>query len=89
MANVLSRRVTITEVDRKADLHKRHWRIDWTPEVSTKHPTAMDALNAVKVNDREQVAHGYDASVTTIEWNPRTQVGKAVVAAIVNAREAK
>lgn len=62
------------------------WRIHWSPGCAEDHETAIAALTAVKDRDKLLVNSGHAAVVTTVEWEPSSRVGKAVVAAIVNAR---
>jgi len=52
--------------------------------------TAMGALQAVKMRDAELVDKSLaDIALTVVEWEPRSRVGKAVVAAIVNTKEVR
>lgn len=74
---IVERQVTHPEVEDR-------WLVVWDDAPAQTKKTAIEAQQAVKARDEERVAQGADAAVTVIEWEPRTRVGKAVVAAIVN-----
>lgn len=65
-------KVTITELP-------DGWRLAWSDQDSEVHPTAVQALQAVKDRDQVMVNAGARMMVTTVEWEPRTAVGRAVV----------
>lgn len=57
---------------------KDGWRLSWEPGQDEDHPSAVEALSAVRERDRV-LAEAGTVVITVIEWEPNTRIGRAAV----------
>lgn len=72
-------RASTVEIEEARD--GSEWVLRWDPGSEERHPSAADAMNAVRSRDRVMADAGF-SMVTTVRWTAFTPVGRLVVRAL-------